>query len=53
MHDEALLRDKLRKLEALFAGAGTPGEKSAAEAGLEKALTYLRTLRRNRRLDYL
>jgi hypothetical protein len=36
MHDEALLRDKLRKLEALFAGAGTPGEKSAAEAGLER-----------------
>lgn len=29
---EARLRDKLRKIEALFAGAGTPGEKAAADA---------------------
>jgi hypothetical protein len=27
---EAQLRDKLRKIEALFAGAGTAGEKAAA-----------------------
>jgi hypothetical protein len=32
MHDEATLRDKLRKIEALFAGAGTPGERAAAGA---------------------
>ena len=38
MSDEALLREKLRKLEALFAGAGTPGEKNAAEAGLERQI---------------
>lgn len=29
---EALLRDKLRKIEALFAGAATAGEKAAAGA---------------------
>lgn len=36
MDDEAFLRAKLRKLEALFVGAGTPGEKAAAEAGLDR-----------------
>lgn len=36
MSDEAQLREKLRKLEALFAGAVTPGEKQAAEAALER-----------------
>ena len=30
MNDEAALRDKLRKIEALFCGAGTAGEKAAA-----------------------
>jgi hypothetical protein len=30
--DEDVLRDKLRKIEALFAGAATPGERSAAGA---------------------
>jgi hypothetical protein len=29
MADDAVLRDKLRKIEALFAGATTPGEKAA------------------------
>ena len=28
------MREKLRKIEALFAGAGTAGERSAAEAAL-------------------
>ena len=45
MDDEAFLRAKLRKLEALFVGAGTPGEKAAAEAGLE---TYPRPAGRTR-----
>jgi hypothetical protein len=31
-----LLRDKLRKIEALFAGAATPGEKAAAGAAAER-----------------
>src|SRR5688500_8315533 len=30
------LREKLRKIEALFAGAGTEGERIAAEAALER-----------------
>ncbi len=34
--EEAQLRDKLRKIEALFAGAGTAGERMAAEAALER-----------------
>lgn len=34
MDDEARLREKLRKIEALFAGAGTAGERIAAEAAL-------------------
>ena len=33
---EALLREKLRKIEALFAGAGTSGEASAAKAAAER-----------------
>lgn len=34
--DEAQLREKLRKIEALFAGAATPGEKAAAGAAAER-----------------
>ena len=47
MNDEALLREKLRKLEALFVGAGTPGEKMAAEAGLERIRARLAELERS------
>jgi hypothetical protein len=36
MSDEALLRDKLRKVEALFAGGATPGERAAAGAAAER-----------------
>ena len=36
MNDEAALRDKLRKIEALFAGAATAGEKAAAGAAAER-----------------
>jgi hypothetical protein len=31
MSTESQLREKLRKIEALFAGAGTAGERLAAE----------------------
>ena len=41
MSSEARLRDKLRKIEALFAGAGTAGEKLAAEAALERVRARL------------
>jgi hypothetical protein len=37
MSTELRLREKLRKIEALFARAGTAGEQSAAEAALEAA----------------
>jgi hypothetical protein len=47
MTDEAFLRAKLRKLEALFVGAGTPGEKAAAEAGLERIRARLAELERS------
>ena len=33
---ETLLREKLRKIEALHAGAGTPGERDAAKAAAER-----------------
>ena len=39
--DEAQLREKLRKIEALFAGAGTPGERLAAAAALERVRARL------------
>jgi hypothetical protein len=41
MTDEAQLRDKLRKIEALFVGAGTIGEKLAAGAALERVRARL------------
>jgi len=44
--DESDLRDKLRKIEALFAGAGTVGERIAAEAALERVRARLAELQR-------
>jgi len=41
---ETHLRDKLRKIEALFAGAGTAGERLAAEAALERVKARLTEL---------
>ncbi len=43
---EAQLRDRLRKIEALFAGAGTVGERLAAEAALERVRARLGELER-------
>jgi hypothetical protein len=45
--DAALLREKLRKLETLFAAPGTLGEKLAAEAGLERVRARLAELERS------
>lgn len=42
MTTEQDLRDKLRKIEALFAGAATPGERSAAVAARERILDKLK-----------
>ena len=36
MTPDQILRGKLRKIEALFAGAATPGEKAAAGAAAER-----------------
>ncbi len=36
MSDDQVLREKLRKIEALFAGAATAGEKGAADAAAER-----------------
>jgi hypothetical protein len=39
--DASQLREKLRKIEALFSGAGTAGERLAAEAALERVRAKL------------
>jgi hypothetical protein len=44
MTTHAQLRDKLRKIEALFCGAGTAGERLAAEAALERVRARLAEL---------
>ena len=44
MSIESQLREKLRKIEALFAGAGTAGERLAAEAALERVRERLTNL---------
>jgi hypothetical protein len=46
MNIESQLREKLRKIEALFAGAGTAGERLAAEAALERVRARLAELGR-------
>ena len=46
MFDEAALREKLQKIEALFAGAATTGERVAAEAALERVRARLAELER-------
>jgi len=46
MTTESDLRDNLRKIEALFAGAGTPGERNAAEAALGRVREKLRGMAR-------
>jgi hypothetical protein len=42
MPSEEELRARLRKIEALFAGAGTPGEKAAAGAAMQRIKERLR-----------
>ena len=53
MSTESQLREKLRKIEALFAGAGTTGERLAAEAALERVRGRLTELgQKDRRSRY-
>jgi hypothetical protein len=42
MDSELKLREKLRKIEALYAGAGTEGEKAAAGAAAERIRALLK-----------
>jgi len=44
MTTQSQLREKLRKIEALFAGAGTAGERLAAEAALARVRAKLADL---------
>ncbi len=44
MSDMNALKDKLRKIEALFAGAATPGEKASAGAAAERIRDRLNKL---------
>ncbi len=46
MSTESQLREKLLKIEALFAGAGTAGERLAAEAALARVRVRLNELGR-------
>ena len=43
--DESALLEKLRKVEALFAGATTDGERQAAQAAIDRIITRLREWR--------
>ncbi len=45
--DEARLRETLRKIESLFAGAGTTGERDAAAAALNRVRSRLDEIGRN------
>lgn len=47
MSGDARLREKLRKIEALFAGAGTEGERLAAEAALARLRARLADIERS------
>jgi hypothetical protein len=47
MSEETQLREKLRKIEALFAGAGTVGERMAAGAALARVRARLTSLQRS------
>ena len=49
MSPEQNLRDKLSKIEALFAGAATAGEKSAAGAAAERIRARLGQAAKQRR----
>src|SRR3546814_11314570 len=46
---EERLREKLRKIEALYAGAATAGEKSAAGAAAERIRRQFEAARKNER----
>ncbi len=48
---EQVLREKLRKIEALFAGAATAGEKAAADAAADRIRARLRKATSNEKIE--
>lgn len=52
MNDEARLREKLRAIEALFAGATTDGERDAADRARERIAARLRALQMERPIEW-
>jgi hypothetical protein len=50
MTSEQQLREKLRKISALFEGATTPGERSAAAAAIERVKKSLAAMEQTERL---
>lgn len=50
MTSEQQLREKLRKISALFEGATTPGERSAAAAAIERLKKSLGAMEQTERL---
>ena len=51
MTSEDKLREKLRKIEALFAGAATPGERAAAGAASERIRLQFETASKTERQE--
>jgi hypothetical protein len=51
MDEYQAVLEKLRKIEALFAGAATPGERSAAEAARERIRERLRAFEQTERAE--
>jgi hypothetical protein len=51
MTPEQILREKLRKIEALFAGAATAGEKAAADAAADRIRARLRKATGNEKIE--
>ena len=51
LSSEERLREKLRKIEALYAGAATPGEKSAAGAAAERIRRQFETASRKEQAE--
>lgn len=49
MDSEDRFREKLRKIEALYAGAATPGEKAAAGAAAERIRQQFKTANQKER----
>ena len=52
MNDEDRLREKLRAIEALFAGATTPGERVAADQARQRIRTRIENMQAEERVEW-